>query len=391
MEMDSVCIIDSYNYGSSHEMFNASLLKISMSLFKDTSYFAHASSIQCMKHILAEYDSVYFKNIPVMKGKNKYFLIFKYILSCFINLFFMLQIDKNSIIIFAFNNAFSLIFINILNKIYHRKIIIFCHGELELLLDIQNHKLGLNAKFIKKNARKFFFNANNRIAKNIYFIVLGEKIISSLKDILPSNIMSRFYAIDHPYFFKSVVPPARSHKSFNLCLIGDMGKNKNIENLVTVTKEFAHEIDDENLSFYVIGRVLINSYGLLASSIKILNKSKSQLSRKDFDDYVQMMDAVLFFYDTNSYRLTASGAVFDAINHEVPIIAFRNNYFEYLFEKYCPFGILVDSIDDMVLVIRKLLSTQNKLDFDFTALKYNLSPDMVKEVFSDILKHIKYI
>jgi hypothetical protein len=39
-------------------------------------------------------------------------------------------------------------------------------------------------------------------------------------------------------------------------------------------------------------------------------------------------------YDTNGYKLTASGSILEAIWNEKPIIALSNEYFKYLFDKY---------------------------------------------------------
>ena len=45
--------------------------------------------------------------------------------------------------------------------------------------------------------------------------------------------------------------------------------------------------------------------------------------------------------------MTASGAFTDAVNFEKPIIAIRNEFFDYYFKKFGNIGYLFDNIDDM--------------------------------------------
>jgi hypothetical protein len=91
------------------------------------------------------------------------------------------------------------------------------------------------------------------------------------------------------------------------------------------------------------------------------------------------------------YKYLASGAVFDAINAEKPIIALRNDYFEYLFSKFGAFGYLADSIDDMADIIRGLLSGKKLETFAFGEIKERLSPPAISCQFRLVLKENEFL
>ena len=63
---------------------------------------------------------------------------------------------------------------------------------------------------------------------------------------------------------------------------------------------------------------------------------------------------LLFLYDKGSYKLTASGAILEAIWNQKPIIALHNYYFDYIFEKFGDLGFLCDSIDELVNKINEI-------------------------------------
>jgi hypothetical protein len=88
------------------------------------------------------------------------------------------------------------------------------------------------------------------------------------------------------------------------------------------------------------------------------------------------------------YKYLASGAVLDAINAEIPVIALKNDYFKYLFSRFGPFGYLVDSIDDIANVIREIIANNKAKElFNFKEIKEGLSPLAVSRQFSAVLKN----
>src|SRR5690606_29549129 len=84
--------------------------------------------------------------------------------------------------------------------------------------------------------------------------------------------------------------------------------------------------------------------------------SRDFVPREQFKKAVESLDFVLFFYDNQSYELCASGAVFEAFKRGLPIISIKNDYFMWLFETYGAMGFLGDNLNDIKLIISKIIN-----------------------------------
>jgi hypothetical protein len=369
-------------------MFNAGFLVICQCIFDNIQYFACNSSINCTRKNLKNSNGIKFTPIPVIGGKSKYFLPLRYLFSGIIDIVLLL-ITGQSIIIYYRNNVFSISLINTINKVLKKKIIIICHGEFELLNKDSRQRLGLLAKTMKIMATRFYLNQNIQISKNLYFIVLGDKILDNLKSLLPMNITEKIFSMELPYIYdyqKNKV--TNRHHVLNLGTIGIVSKGKSIDNLIYLADVFHHEIENKDISLSIVGHILVNKQELLEAKINIA-KNDSELERQEFDRQIEQLDYILFFYEKDNYRYTASGAIFDTINYEKPIIALKNDYFEYLFEKYYPIGYLVSSVDEMVPIIRNILVNKQRIKYPFDKIKKLLSSDMITYQFRNILESIK--
>lgn len=94
-----------------------------------------------------------------------------------------------------------------------------------------------------------------------------------------------------------------------------------------------------------------------------------------------------FFYNSDIYKFTASGPFIDVLIAGKPVLALKNNYFEYMFKKYGDFGVLLDSIDDMTILIRELIAGKKLPFFDFQDIQNQLKPEKIalqlKKVFEE--------
>jgi hypothetical protein len=268
-----------------------------------------------------------------------------------------------------------------------KKIVIICHGELEFLNNDLIENLGPLSRIIKKNIISFFLNERSKIANRLIFIVLGEGIFLNLKNILPSNIINSIYAIDHPFIFENFKKIYKQQDKLKLGTVGVVSKAKNIDQFIYIAKLFLSEINDEKISFSATGAIYFKKQELLDACINIPDEKNTHMNRAAFNKRIKNLDYILFFYHSKMYKYLASGAVLDAINVEIPIIALKNDYFEYLFSRFGPFGYLADSIDDMENVIRKILSCKKMESFNFENIKEKLSPLAVSYQFKIILKN----
>jgi glycosyltransferase involved in cell wall biosynthesis len=69
----------------------------------------------------------------------------------------------------------------------------------------------------------------------------------------------------------------------------------------------------------------------------------------------------------------------------------RNDYFEYLFEKFGDFGYLFDTIDEMADAVEKIVSGQMKGEFNFEQIKNNFSPESISRQMKNEFGKIKFI
>jgi hypothetical protein len=327
-----------------------------------------------LKRADIEKEKIEFRNIFVVENENKYLLIFRYFISVIINIFYLIRVPKDALIIYCYNNIFALPVLNVLNKILGKKIVIICHGELEFLNKSWIESPGPLAKIIRKNVISFFLKKNVTIAKKLIFVVLGKGILSNLKNILSPNIIKYIYAIDHPFIFDRCNYASKPQSKLRLGTVGVVSKTKNINQFIYIARLFLSEVKAEKISFSVAGTVYYKKEELLDAYIDIPDWHDGFMDRAALDRRIQSLDYILFFYHSKMYKYLASGAVLDAINAEKPILALRNDYFEYLFSRFGHFGYLVDSIDDMEKLIREIITSKKIMLFNFKDIKENLSP-----------------
>ncbi|GHU02619.1 hypothetical protein FACS1894147_04880 [Spirochaetia bacterium] len=374
--MKPIYIIDSFSKYAFHEMFNAGLLAECMCISDRIYYYAGKSSIISLKNMLPHRkpDNIIFKQILVIEGNRKICTLLRFIVSMVYNIILLLIIHKDALIIYNYNNIFSLPLINFLNKYLKKKIVVFCHGEFEVFNNVAVKDINIFWKFHGRKVKQFFSNNIFGISKSLVFFVLGDNIRNNLKKYVSDNVFEKIYSVEHPYISGFHKMKRREETKINIGMVGQARKGKNIENYITIAKMFSEEILNGRIAFSIVGSVDINRNEIKEEKIDIpLNRSN--LSRKEFENEIANLDYVVFFYNKDRYRYTASGPFFDALNFEKPIISLRNEYFEYMFNKYGAFGILVDSIEEMGIYIRDLLKNRAVLQFAFNEIKNVLSPE----------------
>ncbi len=226
-------------------------------------------------------------------------------------------------------------------------IIIGLHGEMEFLKSNKSTKLRFLGWFLKKSFKIH--------AKNVKYLVFGNVIKENLKayDFLPTNSL---LSIDHPYDYREVHPPNSSKlNSLNLGTIGIGSINKRTHNLFLLADTFKNQVLSNEISLNLIGTMLPDLEPFVNAYVKT-NGSNMILSKREFEDKISELHYSLFFYDNEFYSLCSSGAFFDAVKFEKPILAIKNDYFSYYFDRLGNIGHLFDNLEDMVSKIEALLS-----------------------------------
>lgn len=226
---------------------------------------------------------------------------------------------------------------------------------------------GILENLLKKN--KFYqlnyycrFALKYKQSTRYKYLVLGESIRCNLVKLLP-KLTENVVSINHPYSIidnkaqKEIYNNAISEFKFSMGSVGIGLKEKGFLSIFEVER-FLQNNKISNISLSHIGRVDLDLN--IKTDVNIPSTNKT-LNQSEYEKYVYDLDYVLFFYPKDSYKLTASGAIFDAIMNAKPIIALKNDYFVSVFNEMGNIGYLCDSIEQMNALIYEI-SNYKKID-----------------------------
>ena len=384
--------IDTLCTDGNHLLFNASLLAILQNNFNKIILYGEKCNandeISILKENQVNTNNIDVKNIwlPIARTRISNFLL--YLCSFFYNLWFIMIAKKTDILVFNYNNMLAVRTMNVFNKIFHRKILIFCHGEMEYLIADYSF-FGPFNRLLFKLGRSFFLNKKIHIEKNIKFVVLGDSILKNIKKTAPSNISNSFITVDHSYFFKNNINNKDTFSdSLKIGTVGLFYKKKGADEFCYLVSL----VNNNKIKFSITGKIFYDLDKLKELNINLPNNlGKGFVPRDELEARVKKLDFILFLYPTDSYRLMASGAILDALRLQKPIIALKNDYFDYIFKKFGEFGFLFESVEKIAdfLNHNNLKSTQNS--FDYQSIQNRLSISTISEELNESLKKIKFI
>jgi hypothetical protein len=345
-------------------MFNASFAAILDDIFDSVDYYVGSDQKRAVEQTIKTggrklSSNVSFHRMFVPSGNSRFNLLIRYIVGAIYNIWYLIFSNKSKVLIFNNNNPFSLVPITLFNFIVKRKVVIVSHGELEFIRS-KNADLRMSGFY---QLLGLMLRCGLKLSKRsglIYFVVLGES--------LKKNLMSyglikegQILVIDHPYLFKNQfdleTKILNKEHVIRIGTIGIFSEPKGSMALLTVSKNY---LSEKKISFHVVG-------GISGSAIKFEDypnvifhsRERNFIDRTEYLSLVDALDFVVFFYPKTMYKLMASGAVFDAINLNKPVLALSNDYFDYLFDKHGKIGILCANIDQMMIEIDRLLSDES--------------------------------
>jgi len=362
-----VFFIELNKTGGSHAVINASMIKILSNGAENNKLIVYASKthIENIKPFTSDYSNIEFLKINVIDKDFKTWIL-KELLEIY-NLFLVLLRAKKA--------KAELVYISSLFPIAHYffkrikwwfpnvKVIVGLHGEMEFIRENKNFKLRFLGLFLKKAFRL-------KTDKKTNYLVFGDIIrINLLKYGLIKA--EEFIVIDHPYEYKNITLNTQikeEHQPTRLGTVGIGSINKNSQLLFSLGFTLQSLIKEKKIILSAIGRMSSDLKPFYNDFVEV--PFNSAVEREDFDKEINKLDYTLFFYDNSFYQLCASGSLFDSINMEKPILAIRNDYFEYYFNMLGNIGYLFDDINEMELTIIDLCT--GKLRDDFFLQKSNL-------------------
>lgn len=338
-------VIDAYSRGSYHEVINQAYLMMISDLYEEVIYIADKSSCDNMKNLLdkcnVDYSNVIFEEKHFrdfkLKSPGLNYLAKLLKVSC-LNYWYYIKASKDSDIFYNNNLFFATILITFFAS-KSKNIYDMCHNEMELI------NLSEAYSATTKLLSKYFQMIFNRMAldKVFHFMLLSPKMVDYFKKFISPRNYDRMYSIDHSYIRPENVVGHDFMIHDSRMKIGIPGAITPQRGLDTL-KRILDSLTNDNVCIYALSSC---SEAIENSHFVMLNKDSKLLPFEQYNAYVQSMDAMLLLYDKDSYKLTASGAVLEAIWNEKPIIAMHNMYFDYLFEKFGELGVLCDDVDEL--------------------------------------------
>jgi hypothetical protein len=384
--------IDTYAQTSYHEMFNSSLILMCSLIFDKVECRLSDSSFEVYKKLINGDlpKNIRFKKVLVVGGQGRLQLLFRYIFSAFQNIRYLIVAPKDSILIYPYNNLFSLRLINFFNKFYKKNILIFCHGEMEgIVTDVKTG--GFLHRTLIWLSHNFFLNSKVKISNGIHFSIMGEMIKKNLAELLSKDKMSKFVSIDHSYILKKpeAVGVKKIEAKLSIGTVGLLNETKGMSSFI----EFIKKIDSayrQKINISVTGKIEKNAQLLDSLGIDIVSSDQT-ISRNEYNKRIKNLDILLFFYPKSSYKITASGAIMDAVFQEKKILALNNDYFEYVFDKFGHFGYLTNNIDEMIYQLYQIIDSKEIVHANFNDLQEKFTPEKISLQFLGELKRIGYI
>lgn len=348
-------LVDPYSKGTHHEVINIALLIMLAEIYNKVEYFGDADYQNKMKMQLSQlgYD---FTNIEYKPIKIHEFTNFKslnyllYLIVVSLRDFYYWITSKRGCDVFYNNNIyFSLCLFRLFSLFKHNKVFVLCHSELEAIhLRWINYILYIYGFYIR-----ILFNIL-RFNKNFHFIVLGDRMKNHISKYISRNNQKRFFSMDHPYIRPNSNVKVDMSKYNDVNKIGIISVIKDGRGLNNLNLLLSKRLP-ENIKLFSISKIIGNVNDPYKKLIQ-LNKDGDFFPSDIYTAYIKEMDCILMLYDTNGYRLTASGSILEAVWNLKPIIGLRNDYFDYLFSKFGALGVLCDSMDELHMQMKNLRS-----------------------------------
>lgn len=380
----SIRYINSFAAGTQHSVFN----RATLSMFADqwcgrVSVWSVPSSLPPLQSADNADGVVDWHCLPVASGNSNAALAIRYLQSAACNVWQLIKARPDELVVYNFNNVFSIHALDWLCRVLHRRVLLFCHSELEYLVNAGKHK-SLQKKVLVWLTRSYFSRVR-RPARGMKFVVLGDSIIHNLKPLVSPSLAAAFSSIDHPVTPAAVVTHGKSNvgSPVNVGVVGTVNYYKGGEELADIVKDVLAASSD--VRFSIVGFVQGDTEPLRRAGIMLPPNPSRPMPEPEFSEAIGALDFILLPYPADTYKLIASGAVLEAVRYGKPVIAYRTAYFDYLFRKFGAFGYLADTRDEMIgLLCRAAILSR---DFPFSEIASRLNASAIAPALREIVSN----
>ncbi|MGK0308102.1 MAG: hypothetical protein ACI8RP_001060 [Urechidicola sp.] len=376
--------VDNLSKGTVHEMYNASSLKMFSEIYDEVIYYTSRPVKKNTFRILKNKPiNIKYKFLPIINWSKRVGDYLTAFISTLTICYVLFKSNKKDVIFYNFTPLWTFSVINVLTKLLNRKVILMFHGELEYLYESSP------MNFFSMKALKRMKNEKFTPSEGVYFCVLSDVIKRNLKPHVSNKIHEKFISFEHSYIFRQDVKLNKVNDGIiRVGLIGALRKEKRfLESIMKFSKLLKFK---KNIKLFSIGRVHYDKHVLNQEGINIISDSDIRsLTRTEMDNAISKLDYILFLYPKDGYKLRASGALYDAIDSEKPILALKNDYFNEVFTEHEDIGCLFENEKEIARFFNN--TEQLNLNADYKMIKQKLSPTSIGLKFKKELEKIDFL
>jgi len=326
--MKELFVIEAARPGWGHASFNAAMLHalvnradargIAVKVFCERDH-AAALALLNPKNACLSWES-----IPVVDGFDRRFA-WKFVVefSVVFRLLLRARRRRASVVLLAvFPNVLAAVLL--LKPIFKNvRVHVVLHGELQSLILKEKQRIYKEGYWTRVAVLKLFSGD----WPSLY--VLGEGIRRRLLSTFAARgQLQNIKAIRHPYLFTDAVMPPSIQRRCPL-RIGFVGAGRVIKGVIEffgLAKSMSNYIDEGVIEFVVVGGLEPAAMPAKNEYARVLGDKIVSLSASDYSRAIAELDCAVFL-PRQDYSLTASGSVFDIVNHGVEIFSIKNCYF----------------------------------------------------------------
>jgi hypothetical protein len=384
----------------SHEVCNAGFLDLFSKAFPNERiiFYSHSTHILCIKHELSLNNklrkyNISFKKISFSNEENFWSFLEKY--------FFFLKEKKkwkkkknNKIIFLSYNKSL----LKILKLLFREgsrarvSLLLVTHGILE---EINKNRSFMNPRENFKNPELFFIKLINKIASPTILLNLVYRktkeiflrfisipyllILPNLKVLLTSFNPPFCRYILHSEHIQKELINYKELKSLNTSVIPMPVIMKNM-NFAQIKKKVIFGIIGYGLPSALLKLLnLLDRKSILADyEIRLIGMQPSAtlfekyskvivsrssvnhniLTRSEMEQDIKDVNMQIILYPNNSYELSQSLSIFEALRYNKPIIHINNPCINFYNDSKSPIGLKCQTLEDMAKTIKKLVENK---------------------------------
>lgn len=341
--------------GTVHEIINTSFIVMLLKTYRKVKIYASPEMCLNIKNQLIELD-VYSDDIQFV---FMHFTRFKRgMMKTLVDAFRLLIISIRNIfplsdIFFGTVNYSYVPIGNLISKFTKQRQFHLCHDELRFMFIEKPHK------GYREWKSRIYAMTKIKYCHYFKFVVLGDSIKRNLKGKISDSAYKHMCCIIHPYYDISKHKSQNvTHNHIKVGIVGEIRTDELFQNTILFNK-ILEEYD--NIYLHLVSKNRNYDFSNCSRIISD-NPNNRHLLRDEYDMLVQDLDYIYFPYTKESYKYGASGAVYEAIVKGIPFIAYSNDYFKMLNDKFGKIGFLYETEEEMRLLIEKI--HDGKLDYD---------------------------